>query len=91
MEDKMLGTYREFDYNSKMQELNAVRISALEERLSKSKSTIDKLKNAMATIKNNDKLKRKFEERIVKESDYALEILFQIKDVRKKAQRKMAS
>ncbi len=87
----MLGTYREFDYNSKMQELNAVRISALEERLSKSKSTIDKLKNAMATIKNNDKLKRKFEERIVKESDYALEILFQIKDVRKKAQRKMAS
>ncbi len=74
-----------------MLELNAIRISALEEKLSKSKNTIEKLKNAMSTIKNNDKLKRKFEERIVQESDYALEILFQIKDYRKKIQSKMAS
>lgn len=87
----MLNLRQDFDYNSKMLELNAIRISALEEKLSKSKNTIEKLKNAMSTIKNNDKLKRKFEERIVQESDYALEILFQIKDYRKKIQSKMAS
>lgn len=87
----MLNLRQDFDYNSKMLELNAIRISALEEKLSKSKHTIEKLKNAMSTIKNNDKLKRKFEERIVQESDYALEILFQIKDYRKKIQSKMAS
>jgi len=91
MEDKMLNLNNDYNFETNMREIDIDRINALENRLSKAKSTIVKLKDAMSTIKNNDKLKRKFEERIVEESELALEILYKIKDFRKRVDRKLAS
>jgi hypothetical protein len=91
MEDKMLNLHNDYNFETNMREIDIDRINALENRLSKAKSTIVKLKDAMSTIKNNDKLKRKFEERIVEESELALEILYKIKDFRKRVDRKLAS
>jgi len=87
----MLNLRNEYNFESNMIQIDMDRINALENRLTKSKLTIVKLKEAMSTIKNNDKLKRKFEERIVEESELALEILFKIKDFRKRVERKLAS
>lgn len=87
----MLNLHNDYNFESNMMQIDMDRISALENRLTKSKMTIVKLKEAMSTIKSNDKLKRKFEERIVEESELALEILFKIKDFRKRIDRKIAS
>ncbi len=87
----MLNLNNDYNFETNMREIDIDRINALENRLSKAKSTIVKLKDAMSTIKNNDKLKRKFEERIVEESELALEILYKIKDFRKRVDRKLAS
>lgn len=87
----MLNLHNDYNFETNMREIDIDRINALENRLSKAKSTIVKLKDAMSTIKNNDKLKRKFEERIVEESELALEILYKIKDFRKRVDRKLAS
>lgn len=72
-------------------EQDLLRMEALENRLNRSKSSIVRLKEALSTIKNNDKLKKRFEDRIVEESENALEILIKIKDFRKKLNERKAS
>lgn len=72
-------------------EIDLLRMEVLEDRLNKSKESIIRLKEAMSTIKNNDRLKKRFEDRIVEKSEHALEILFKFKDFRKKLDQKRAS
>ena len=79
------------NFEAEIYKINVERISALENRLHRSKANIIKLKETMASIKNNDKLKTKFQNKIAQESELALEILFKIKDYRKRASNGLAS
>ncbi len=76
---------------SKREELDTLKIEALENRLNRSKASIIKLKTALSTIRNNDKLKKRFEDRIVEESEIALEVLTQLKVFRKQISERRAS
>lgn len=79
----MLNYYNNPVVRDNKDEMNMMKISSLESRLNRSKASITKLKSALSSIKNNDKLRKRFEDRIVEESEIALGILLQIKLFRK--------
>ena len=87
----MLAYLNKRDVKSKREELDTLKIEALENRLNRSKASIIKLKTALSSIRNNDKLKKRFEDRIVEESEIALEVLMQIKVFRKQISERKAS
>jgi len=80
----MLRTKPPRDLTDFIKDMNSARESALISRLDIAKKNIFKLQSGMNSINNTDPLHQKYQEKLLEESETALNIIEKLKNLRKK-------
>lgn len=87
----MLRTKPPTDIEAFMNEMNSARETALITRLDRAKKNIYKLQSGMSSMNAHDPLHRKYQEKLLEESETALSIIEKLKDLRKKIKKERFS